>query len=98
MPAETLSRIPTHAAIIVDGNRRWARQRMMPASFGHKAGFDRLKEITRYAVGDRVEHATFGVGVIRRIETLAADYKLVVDFGDAGVKTLLAKFAKLTRL
>ena len=53
MPAETLSRIPTHAAIIVDGNRRWARQRMMPASFGHKAGFDRLKEITRYAVGDR---------------------------------------------
>lgn len=46
-------RIPTHAAIIVDGNRRWARQRGMPASFGHKAGFDRLKEITRYAVGDR---------------------------------------------
>ena len=56
MPAETLSRIPTHAAIIVDGNRRWARQRMMPASFGHKAGFDRLKEITRYAVGDRGVH------------------------------------------
>ena len=53
MPAETLSRIPTHAAIIVDGNRRWAKQRLMPASLGHKAGFDRLKEITRYAVGDR---------------------------------------------
>ena len=49
---EALTRIPTHAAIIVDGNRRWARQRMLPASFGHKAGFDRLKEITRYAVGD----------------------------------------------
>lgn len=53
MPNETVSRIPTHAAIIVDGNRRWARQRMLPASLGHKAGFDRLKEITRYAVGDR---------------------------------------------
>lgn len=52
MPNETLSRLPTHAAIIVDGNRRWARQRMLPASLGHKAGFDRLKEITRYAVGD----------------------------------------------
>lgn len=50
MPQEM--RIPTHAAIIVDGNRRWAKQRLMPASFGHKAGFDRLKEITRYAVGD----------------------------------------------
>ena len=49
---EALTRIPTHAAIIVDGNRRWAKNRGLPASFGHKAGFDRLKEITRYAVGD----------------------------------------------
>ena len=47
------ARIPNHVAIIVDGNRRWARQRSMIASMGHKAGFDRLKEITRYAVGDR---------------------------------------------
>ena len=49
---EALTRIPTHAAMIVDGNRRWAKNRGLPASFGHKAGFDRLKEITRYAVGD----------------------------------------------
>lgn len=53
MANEPLSRIPTHAAIIVDGNRRWAKQRLLPVSLGHKAGFDRLKEITRYAVGDR---------------------------------------------
>lgn len=46
-------RIPTHAAIIVDGNRRWARQRGMIASLGHKAGFDRLKEICRYAMETR---------------------------------------------
>ena len=43
---EALTRIPTHAAISVDGNRRWAKNRGLPASFGHKAGFDRLKEIT----------------------------------------------------
>ena len=50
-----------------------------------------------YAVGDRVEHATFGVGVIRRIEQLAGDQKLVVAFDNAGEKPLLAKFARLTR-
>ncbi|MDE6864858.1 MAG: ATP-binding domain-containing protein, partial [Alistipes sp.] len=50
-----------------------------------------------YAVGDRVVHATFGEGVIRRIETLATDHKLVVDFGPSGEKTLLARFAKLTK-
>lgn len=46
-------RIPTHVAIIVDGNRRWARKRAMPASVGHKAGFDRLQEICRYVMRDR---------------------------------------------
>ncbi len=51
-----------------------------------------------YAVGDRVGHATFGAGVIRRIEQLNGDQKLVVEFDSAGVKTLLAKFAKLTKL
>ena len=51
-----------------------------------------------YAVGDRVEHAKFGVGIIRRIEMLATDQKLVVDFGNVGEKTLLAKFAKLSKL
>ncbi len=51
-----------------------------------------------YAVGQRVEHPKFGAGTILRIETLATDQKLVVDFGSYGEKTLLAKFAKLTRL
>ena len=51
-----------------------------------------------YAEGQRVEHPTFGAGTIERIETLAADHKLVVRFDRAGVKTLLAKFAKLTKL
>ena len=53
MPNANEPRFPTHVAIIVDGNRRWAKQRMLPVSVGHKAGFDRLREITRYAVGDR---------------------------------------------
>ncbi len=51
-----------------------------------------------YAVGERVEHPMFGVGTVERIETLATDHKLVVRFDNAGEKTLLAKFAKLTKL
>ena len=33
-------KIPRHIAIIMDGNRRWAKRRLMPAGFGHKKGFD----------------------------------------------------------
>ena len=51
-----------------------------------------------YEVGNRVEHPKFGVGMVARIEQMAEDYKLVVDFGQYGEKTLLAKFAKLTKL
>ena len=38
------------------------------------------------------------MGIVQRIETLATDHKLVVAFDGAGEKTLLAKFAKLTKL
>jgi len=32
--------VPNHLAIILDGNRRWARARGMPTLYGHKAGFE----------------------------------------------------------
>ena len=51
-----------------------------------------------YTVGEQVEHPKFGRGRIVRIETLAADHKLVVAFEEYGEKTLLAKFAKLTKV
>ncbi len=52
-----------------------------------------------YEVGQRVEHAIFGAGVVRSIELAQdGDQRLVVEFGNAGTKTLLAKFAKLIKL
>ena len=52
---------------------------------------------SQYSVGERVEHPKFGVGTIQRIDALATDHKLVVEFESYGLKTLLAKFAKLTK-
>lgn len=48
--------IPNHIAIILDGNRRWAKKRGLPTFFGHKKGADRLKEIVEYSqkIGVRV--------------------------------------------
>lgn len=40
---------PRHVAIIMDGNGRWARARLMPRAFGHKAGVDTLRKIVRVA-------------------------------------------------
>lgn len=53
---------------------------------------------SNYEVGQMVEHPRFGAGTIKAIEAMSTDHKLVVDFGAQGEKTLLAKFAKLTKL
>ena len=36
-----------HIAIIMDGNRRWAKKRMLPTAMGHKAGVSSLKEVVK---------------------------------------------------
>lgn len=41
-------KIPEHVAIILDGNGRWAKKRGLKRSFGHKAGSDNLKKISKY--------------------------------------------------
>ncbi|WEV55021.1 isoprenyl transferase [Leuconostocaceae bacterium ESL0723] len=42
-------KIPDHLAIIMDGNGRWAKKRLLPRSAGHKAGMDNVKAITQAA-------------------------------------------------
>lgn len=41
--------IPSHIAIIMDGNRRWARQRGLPDLKGHEAGTEALEKIVEAA-------------------------------------------------
>lgn len=41
--------IPSHVAIIMDGNRRWARARGLPDIKGHEAGADTLEEVMEEA-------------------------------------------------
>lgn len=43
------SRIPSHIAIIMDGNGRWAEKRGLPRTLGHKEGADALRKIITYA-------------------------------------------------
>lgn len=44
------ARLPRHVAIIMDGNRRWARARGIPEFEGHAAGVEAIRGILRHAV------------------------------------------------
>lgn len=39
--------MPNHVAVIMDGNRRWARQRDLPVMHGHTAGKEAVKKLAR---------------------------------------------------
>lgn len=41
--------LPQHIAIIMDGNRRWAREKGLDYRLGHKEGAENLKRIAKYA-------------------------------------------------
>lgn len=46
--AKTERVLPTHIAIIMDGNGRWAKKRSLPRTAGHAAGSKNFKDIARY--------------------------------------------------
>ena len=50
--------MPRHIAIIMDGNRRWAKQRRLPAIEGHRRGITALREVTRAASDLRIPMLT----------------------------------------
>ena len=53
-----LEKIPTHVAIIMDGNGRWAKKRNMPRVKGHYEGMQTVKKITKYASKLGIQYLT----------------------------------------
>ncbi len=51
-----------------------------------------------YAQGDMVRHIKFGEGKVLEINDVGKDFEVKVDFGEKGIKKLLAGFAKLQKL
>ena len=50
--------IPTHVAIIMDGNGRWAKKRLLPRNMGHRQGAKVLEQICRDAADLGIRYLT----------------------------------------
>jgi undecaprenyl diphosphate synthase len=57
-PALDAGSVPRHVAIIMDGNRRWAKERGLPMIEGHRRGMVALRHVTRVASDLGVEALT----------------------------------------
>ncbi len=51
-------KIPRHVAIIMDGNGRWAKKRLMPRIAGHSAGAETVRKIIQSCIDKKIEVLT----------------------------------------
>ena len=55
------AKIPNHIAIIMDGNGRWAKKRLLPRTFGHKAGAESVRRTIEACVELNIKYLTLYV-------------------------------------
>lgn len=75
--------LPTHVAIIMDGNGRWAQKRHLPRTAGHKRGADKVREIVKAAAELGIPYLTlfgFSSENWRRPEAEVADLMSLLRF------------------
>ncbi len=92
--------IPASIAIIMDGNGRWATNRMLPRVVGHNAGMKSMKKIIEAADDIGVKHLTvyaFSTENWKRSDTeVNGIFKLLVKYIDSDIQELSEKNVKVT--
>jgi len=82
-PAEQPA-VPKHVGIIIDGNRRWAKERGLSSAQGHEAGFENVKRIIKKAQAMGVTNLTIYAlsteNFKRTREELSNLFKLMIKF------------------
>lgn len=58
MTKELNNAVPQHIGLILDGNRRWAREKGLPTLEGHRKGYENLKTVARAAFDRGVEYVS----------------------------------------
>ncbi len=84
--------IPSHIAIIMDGNGRWAKKRGLPRAIGHNAGMKTMKEIVEVSAKMGIKYLTvyaFSTENWKRSEEeVGGIFKLLVKYVDNELKEL----------
>ena len=79
-----MSNTPNHVAIIMDGNRRWAKKRRLGALLGHDKGAETLKEITESCADAHINWLT--------VFAFSSENWTRPEHEVAGLMRLIAKF------
>ena len=58
MTSKPQTAVPSHVCIIMDGNGRWAKQRLMPRSFGHRKGVETTRRMVEFFAQAGIKNLT----------------------------------------
>jgi short-chain Z-isoprenyl diphosphate synthase len=85
------ARRPRHVGVIVDGNRRWAREMgYVDPSHGHRAGAERIKDLLRWCDQAGVEHVTLWLLSTDNLTRSDAELEALLGI----IETLVAELAE----
>ena len=91
---QDIANIPRHVAVIMDGNGRWAKKRLMPRTFGHNAGMNAMIAMARKAKSMGIRYLTVYAlsteNLSRPKEELEGLYNLFRKYFTKNVKDLYA--------
>lgn len=89
-----IMKIPNHLAIIVDGNGRWAKERGKVRSLGHKAGFERLETIVKYAQKKGINFLSLYVFSTENFKRSKEEVDYLMNLFTNNFKKMVKKFNK----
>ena len=73
--------LPQHVGYIVDGNRRWAKQRGLSAQEGHSAGYEKLRDIALTTIERGVPYVSAYIFITELVTMLAQDLPIFIEHG-----------------
>ena len=89
-----MSNLPNHIGFIVDGNRRWAKERGLSTLEGHKKGLDLVEEVAEKCFNDGVKYASFYIFSTENWERSTEEVSYLMKMVILNVKRLVKRCLK----
>lgn len=89
-----MNNIPTHIGFIVDGNRRWARERNLPTLEGHRRGFAKVEKIATAAIEKGCKFVSFYLFSTENWNRSEEEVSYLMDLLRHNIKRLSKTFMK----
>ncbi|MCG6899219.1 MAG: di-trans,poly-cis-decaprenylcistransferase [Gammaproteobacteria bacterium] len=93
-PESSTGSLPRHIAIIMDGNGRWARARLLPRYVGHREGVKSVRRAVEACISRRIEVLTLFAFSSENWRRPSEEVSLILDLF---VQTLKKEVASLNR-